>query len=159
MIYDNVSVGVYLLDSYLDYHYFNGNRNKLQENIFLLKSTCKHITTGSGYLKHVLIRSNNIDKNRFINLYINYGFNIDQLYLKDIYFNNLDEFEEYLKRIREAEESGLNMEIQMEAIKNDIRADLKNFKTPEYKKSNIGLYIAGTLALALICSTLYKNFK
>ena len=103
--------------------------------------------------------SSNIDKNRFINLYINYGFNIDQLYLKDIYFNNLDEFEEYLKRIKEAEESGLNMDIQMEAIKNDVRADLKNFKTPEYKKSNIGLYIAGTLALALICSTLYKNFK
>ena len=51
------------------------------------------------------------------------------------------------------------MDIQMEAIKNDVRADLKNFKTPEYKKSNIGLYIAGTLALALICSTLYKNFK
>ena len=152
-------VGVYLLDSYIDYHYFNGNKNTLEKNIFLLKSACKHVTTGTGYIKHVLIRSNNIDRSRFINLFIDYGFNIDQLYLKDIYFNNLDEFEEYLKRIKEADELGFNMDIQMEVIKNDVRADLKNLKTPEHSKSNVGLYIAGTLAIALICSTIYKNFK
>ena len=152
-------VGVYLLDSYIDYHYFNGNKNTLEKNIFLLKSACKYVTTGIGYIKHVLIRSNNIDKSRFINLFIDYGFNIDQLYLKNIYFNNLDEFEEYLKRIKEVEELGFNMDIQMEVIKNEVRTDLKNLKTPEHSKSNVGLYIAGTLAIALICSTIYKNFK
>lgn len=158
MTIDNKIIGIRVLNSYLNYHYGCSKKQELEEVIFLQKSKCSDIITGSGFMKHKVIKDDYIDRQYFIELYIEFGFSIDELYLKNLSFSSLEHFKLFLATMGTKKNLISNFDMQVEDIKKNVLKDIDNSEL-KVDKSNTGMYIMGLVGLALIVSTIYKNFK